>query len=608
MTKKQNRRSSIASSLQMLGKSNFGGNQTWENNENKDNPAWNDHQQPSPTCSINVASSTLRSNPILHSSPGVRISSSHGNRAYQSYRHVSMPLPTGQHQYQHRHIAPRKPKDPSPNKPSERPEEKSKSRVRRFKLRAPRLSTPLKNNVIPTTPRSRGFSTQEYTTSFKSRSRIPTPVKSPDDGLYHHKIFQKEGRRSMLSSLGRRYTSLKKNFDKDQGNMKRNMSTKQTPREPPRNLFTENRKQAGDNDHGSQAVAPSYVPQQAAHVDQGESLSNSVSVTHTTKSQTMIPVPTAGPTSCSDVAEAGRRRQSLPLASYSKRRTERSLTTRLPRGTPTIKENGSENVPQGLEFPNQEENPMVRKVRISHASRRVLSKKPTEKGPQQPDTSAPGPRKPRPTCNPSDSVSPGRFRWTKSFENMKKSAKSTNTAALQTTQSNEDQSLSENQINSATITMSPKQKKSRRKDHNKRMVQDPEPTNSIKAPYPTEDESIQKKKTRKKYARSALTEDTNPVHQVFHPQSSQYWLGRFVTLTNAFHYEDSFHQPDVATGFSMSSIYSHPLGSTEKNLPNYRNKRAFMVLEKACMTEEAAKSLQDFQNEYIAIHGNRWMA
>ena len=478
MTKKQHCSSSIANSLQMLGKSNFGGNQTWGNNENKDDPAWNDHQQTSPTCSIDVASSTLRSNPVLHSSPEERISSSHGNRAYRSYRHVSVPLPTEQRQYQHRNLALKKSKELSPNKPSEKSEEKTKSRIRRFRLRTPRLSTPSKSNEIPTTPRSRTFSTQEYTTSFKSQSRNPTPTKSPDDGLYPHKIYQKEGR-SVLSSLERRYTSLKKNFEKDQGKIRRNMSTKQTPSES-QDQFSENPKQPGNDDHGSKAVAPSYVPQQAVHVDQGQSLSKSVTGAHTTRSQTMIPIPAAGPTSCSDVAEAGRRRQSLPLKSYSARRPARSLTTRLPRGSLTTKENGLEDVPQGLGFPKQEENPMVRKVRISHASQRVLSKKPTDES-QQSDTSAPEPRKPDPSCKYSDSVSPGKFRWTKSFEKMKKLAKNTNTAAMQVTQSNEDQPLSENQMNSSTITMSPKQEKSRQKDHNKRMVQDPDPTNSIKS-------------------------------------------------------------------------------------------------------------------------------
>lgn len=605
MTEKQYRRSSIASSLQMLGKSTFGGNQAWENNEDKDNPAWSDHQQSSHMCSINVATSTPRSNPISHSLPGGRESSFYDNRAHQSYRHASMPLPT--EQYQHGNLAPKNLIELGSNSnPPERSEEKSKSRIGRFKLRAPRLSTPLKSSETAMKPRPRVFSTQKYTMSFKSQSRIPTPTKSPDEGLYSHKIYQKEGRRSVLSSLGRRYTSLKKNLDKDQDNLKRSMSIKQTSREP-RNLFAENRKQRGDN-HGSKTVSSSYVPPQATHVDHGESLSNSVSVAHTTRSQTMIPTPAAGPTSCSDVAEAGRRRQSLPLASYSRRHPARSLTTRLPRRSPTTKENGLEDATQSPGFPNQEENPMVRKVRISHASRRVLSKRPSEKEPQQSDTLAPGLRKPDSTSKPSDSVSPGRFRWTRSFESMKKSAKKTNTAAMQTTQSNEDQPLSENQINSATITMPPKQEKGRRKDHSKRMVQDPEPTNSTKAPYPTEDENTQRKKNRKKYSRPELTEDIDSVHQVSHPQSSEYWLGRFVTLTNAFHYEDSFNQPDVATGFSMSSSYSRPLGSTEKNMPNSRIKRAFMVLENACLTEEASKSLRVFQNEYVAIHGNRWIA
>ena len=64
MAEKQHRRSSIASSLQVLGKSTFGGNQAWENNEDKDNPAWSDHQQTSHTCSINVTTSMPRSNPI----------------------------------------------------------------------------------------------------------------------------------------------------------------------------------------------------------------------------------------------------------------------------------------------------------------------------------------------------------------------------------------------------------------------------------------------------------------------------------------------------------------------------------------------------------------
>ncbi|RAL13670.1 uncharacterized protein BO97DRAFT_449743 [Aspergillus homomorphus CBS 101889] len=95
--------------------------------------------------------------------------------------------------------------------------------------------------------------------------------------------------------------------------------------------------------------------------------------------------------------------------------------------------------------------------------------------------------------------------------------------------------------------------------------------------------------------------------QVWEPKNHAYWLGRFVTLTNAFHYEDSFQQPDAATGFGMLSSYSRPLGDSEGDLPNYRIKRAFMVLENVCVTDKASDSLRRFREEYVARHGDRWM-
>jgi hypothetical protein len=104
-----------------------------------------------------------------------------------------------------------------------------------------------------------------------------------------------------------------------------------------------------------------------------------------------------------------------------------------------------------------------------------------------------------------------------------------------------------------------------------------------------------------------LTTTTPAGFQVSEAQPRQYWLGRFMTLTNAFHYEDSFNEPDISTGFGMLSSYSRPLGHPDANLANYRVKRAFMVLENVCVTEEASASLREFRDEYIAIHGDRWM-
>lgn len=94
--------------------------------------------------------------------------------------------------------------------------------------------------------------------------------------------------------------------------------------------------------------------------------------------------------------------------------------------------------------------------------------------------------------------------------------------------------------------------------------------------------------------------------QVSEAKPKHYWLGRFVTLTNAFHYEDSFNEPDTATGFGMLSIYSHRLADCVDG-PSYRAKRAFRVLENVCMTEEASVSLRRFREEYARRFGGRWL-
>lgn len=78
-----------------------------------------------------------------------------------------------------------------------------------------------------------------------------------------------------------------------------------------------------------------------------------------------------------------------------------------------------------------------------------------------------------------------------------------------------------------------------------------------------------------------------------------------MTLTNAFHYEDSFGEPDIATGFGMLSSYSRPLGGSDGGLASYRVKRAFMVLENVCVTEEANESLRRFREKYLREYGTR---
>ncbi|KAJ0422565.1 hypothetical protein BJY00DRAFT_310941 [Aspergillus carlsbadensis] len=108
---------------------------------------------------------------------------------------------------------------------------------------------------------------------------------------------------------------------------------------------------------------------------------------------------------------------------------------------------------------------------------------------------------------------------------------------------------------------------------------------------------------------SMLMEQPDPRPQVETAMPSQYWLGRFMTLTNAFHYEDSFGEPDIATGFEMPSSYSRPFqGSDDGDMAGYRVKRAFMALENLCATEEASESLREFRDGYIRRFGDCWMA
>ncbi|KAL4793805.1 hypothetical protein BDV19DRAFT_209366 [Aspergillus venezuelensis] len=100
----------------------------------------------------------------------------------------------------------------------------------------------------------------------------------------------------------------------------------------------------------------------------------------------------------------------------------------------------------------------------------------------------------------------------------------------------------------------------------------------------------------------------SPGTQVETAMPQGYWLGRLMTLTNAFHYEDSFHAPDIATGFEMPSAYCRPLqGSNDGDSAAYRVKRAFMVLENLCVTDVASKSLRGFRDAYSRQFGNRWM-
>ncbi|PGH11440.1 hypothetical protein AJ80_07119 [Polytolypa hystricis UAMH7299] len=98
------------------------------------------------------------------------------------------------------------------------------------------------------------------------------------------------------------------------------------------------------------------------------------------------------------------------------------------------------------------------------------------------------------------------------------------------------------------------------------------------------------------------------VKMVTTAQPQQYWLGRFMTLVNSFHYEDSFSAPDPVTGYGRQTPISYLAGpsAAAATSDDRRTKRAFMFLERVCTTDEARASFIEFRNAYSKRHGDIW--
>ncbi|EGD89434.1 hypothetical protein H112_03056 [Trichophyton rubrum D6] len=85
-----------------------------------------------------------------------------------------------------------------------------------------------------------------------------------------------------------------------------------------------------------------------------------------------------------------------------------------------------------------------------------------------------------------------------------------------------------------------------------------------------------------------------------------YWLGRLVTLTNSFRYEGAFNKPDPFTGYGIPGNTLEGKAPMSVNLEDYHIKRAFMVLERACLTSEASASLAEFKEAYSRRFGRKF--
>lgn len=80
-----------------------------------------------------------------------------------------------------------------------------------------------------------------------------------------------------------------------------------------------------------------------------------------------------------------------------------------------------------------------------------------------------------------------------------------------------------------------------------------------------------------------------------------------MTMLDAYKYEESFQEPDPAVR-TEALCPTSPLAKMlrNRNIEEYRTKRAFKVLKAHCKTPEAKASLEEFRDSYIKNFGRWW--
>ncbi|PYI12074.1 hypothetical protein BO78DRAFT_66706 [Aspergillus sclerotiicarbonarius CBS 121057] len=359
-------------------------------------------------------------------------------------------------------------------------------------------------------------------------SRLPTPVNPPTSDLYSHEMYKQEGRRSVLSSLGKRFTGIRHQAKREgcsEGT--HTTSSQQHQRDRMRD----------DSKSSEQKKTGLPVPLRTSKGHGNERVS--------LRRANMPPVTST--TSISRTHDSSNPRRSLP-----------AMVAGHPSTQIYSRKEAAQDRPVKQASLSPRSSPIGAIETDGHSSH-LEEERNTSKDCQLHARNHPQ--------MPSEKVPPKRIRWTSKFEDLRaegpdKEEKDAGEVATIQSQDEQRESLTPRVQPNADANPAP-ETRLRHTERTDRMVKEAQPR--------------------------------------------EYWLGRFMTLTNAFHYEDSFQEPDVATGFGMLSSYSRPLGGSDGDLENYRIKRAFMVLENVCVTDEASASLREFRDEYVRLYGDRWM-
>ncbi|PYH97462.1 hypothetical protein BO71DRAFT_406937 [Aspergillus ellipticus CBS 707.79] len=433
---------------------------------------------------------------------------------------------------------------------------------------------------VPSRPDSQATSGR---VSNPALSRLPTPVNPPKSDLYSHRVYLQEGRRGVLS-LGKRNPDLKR-YISEQTHTGHRRSTQGGQRHQSSSIVDNYRQDDRKSDLSLQKT------------DQDNDVERP-SLRRTNRFPASISVPYIH-----DQGQDGHG-HFFPLMA------EGQPPTRVV-GMLASLSHGSTAPPDGnVPSPPRETQPTSRKVRLEdhHIDPNQSSRLRDRLRDNLPRPQAAMAWNASKSIERSEFDPPKRIRWTSKFENLraqdKDKDKEEKDAPVQVhAQFPQDQDGRQGIIPPQPIPYQDSyiavDRRMRNRNQTDRMVSSPQSHHGSRIPSVSIPVSIS--------GRSTLTARANTLSQVWEAKPREYWLGRFMTLTNAFHYEDSFQEPDVATGFGMLSSYSRPLGDSDGDHVNYRIKRAFMVLENVCVADEASKSLRDFRNEYVCFYGDQWM-
>ncbi|KAL6231168.1 hypothetical protein BDW75DRAFT_233825 [Aspergillus navahoensis] len=379
-------------------------------------------------------------------------------------------------------------------------------------------------------PRTQVSTTLHRSSTF-TPSRLPTPTEPPKDARYSHSIYRREGRRGVLSPIRRRWVV--QTMDATQNKIKRpSTQTSALPRQSSSSFRVIRRPSVLHNDSNTTPeVKESASATALAHIEKERANSNHyhhLPRYYQTRNRLFSFDAVAAETMRNAMTSPKRLRLTQGYANLRAQDTQQMMI-------PTLQ--------QVLNTSSRKPTSQIQKTHLQ----------------------------------------------TESYEYVKENdAPTAQRAHVQATA---------HQSQYASIEMTPKRCKvlasklpvlsptsSRRKMQNEKTVRASLPARmSPQAPISPAPSRVSNPKRR-----PVLTLQLDGRSQVETAMPQAYWLGRFVTLTNAFHYEDSFNEPDIATGFEMPSSYSRPFqASDDGDMAAYRVKRAFMVLENCCTPSNA---------------------